>query len=260
MQYYIVDAFAGHRFAGNPACVCIAEESLQQQEMQQIAAEMGMPETAFLQPAKNGYSLRWFTPDFEIDLCGHATLAAGFTALHFLCPGKMQVCFSAACGCLTVTQAEDRLEMELPVHIPQKTALTAQQQAWLNLPGCEAYTARDLIVVLENEEQVRAYRPDYAALRNLMPEWLGVVLTAPGSGGIDFVSRYFCPELSAEDAVTGSAHCALTPYWAARLKKSQLTARQLSPRGGTLWCSWQIGDASVRIGGKAVLFAKGEIL
>lgn len=255
IRYYIVDAFTGEHFHGNPAGVCVLDEPLEAALMQRIAAENNLPETAFLLKAAGGYSLRWFTPKFEIDLCGHATLAASFVVLNELEPALQEVAFFTVSGRLTVVRSGRFYEMSFPSRPVEKIAWTAEQRLALGCAPEEVCAARDLLLIMRSESEVQGYVPDYDALQNLSG-WLGVVITAPGQNA-DFVSRYFCPELRAEDPVTGSSHCSLVPYWAERLRKNRLTAEQLSERRGTLHC--ELTGDRVRLSGEAVLYLRGEL-
>lgn len=255
IHYYMVDAFTGERFHGNPAGVCVLDEPLDAARMQCIAAENNLPETAFLLKTADGYSLRWFTPKFEIDLCGHATLAAAVVVFNELEPALQEVSFLTVSGVLTVVRKGCFYEMSFPSRPARRINLTAAQRLALGCTPEEVYAARDLLLVLHSESDVREYVPDYDALQKLS-DWLGVVITAPGRHA-DFVSRYFCPELRAEDPVTGSSHCSLVPFWAERLGRDRLTAEQLSERRGTLHCM-DAGDR-VRIAGEAVLYLRGEL-
>ncbi len=257
LDYFVVNAFTERPFAGNPAGVCVLTEQLEAAQMQRIAAENRLPETAFLLGADGHYSLRWFTPLDEIDLCGHGTLAAAFVVMNHLEPGRTHVAFETASGLLTVERQGARFEMRLPRREPRPVAWTPALAEALQLAQVVgAYEARDLFVVLENERAVRDYQPDYEKLRTLS-SWLGIVLTAQGTE-VDIVSRYFCPELGKEDPVTGSSHCVLTPLWAKWLRKGTLSARQLSLRGGLLYCTLE--EQAVRVSGSAVLYLQGKIM
>lgn len=255
MKYYVVDAFTSHVFHGNPAGVCVLDENIESDIMQQIAAENNLSETAFLLRAGDGYQLRWFTPGFEIDLCGHATLASAFVVFHYLMPERTSIKFETMSGELEVKRKGEFYEMEFPCRPAEALSLSEEQIQALGCAPMETYGARDLMVVLSSEADVLNYVPDYAALGKLS-DWLGIIITAPGENA-DFVSRYFCPELALEDPVTGSSHCNLIPYWSERLGKRKLTAEQLSKRRGTLYCE-AVGD-KVKIAGEAVLYLQGEI-
>lgn len=255
MEYYVIDAFAEDVFGGNPAGVCVSEKELPTELMQKIAFENNLSETAFLVRCGEKYCLRWFTPLFEIDLCGHATLAAAFAVMNFIEPSAEEVKFDTASGELSVRRNGDMYEMCFPKRIPEKIDVTAEIAEALGIVPEEVYSERDLFAVLENEEAVRNFVPDYEKLGKL-DKWLGICVAARGKSA-DFVSRFFCPELKAEDPVTGSAHCSLVPIWAERLGKTVLEAEQLSQRGGKLYCEQM--DGFVKISGKAALYLRGEM-
>jgi predicted PhzF superfamily epimerase YddE/YHI9 len=251
-----LDAFADRPFAGNPAAVCPLEAWLPDAVMQAIAQENALSETAFLVRGAGGWAIRWFTPELEVDLCGHATLASAWVVLERIEPGASEVTFASPSGPLRVERAAGgRLRMVFPrrpgrVVEPPDLLLRA-----IGRRPREALRARDLMAVLETEEEVRALAPDLEAVRGL--DALGLIVTAPGRE-VDFVSRFFVPQAGiAEDPVTGSAHCTLVPYWSARLGKTTLEARQISRRGGRLHCE-DLGDA-VSIAGRAVLYLEGAI-
>jgi PhzF family phenazine biosynthesis protein len=263
---YQVDAFARRPFTGNPAAVCPLTEWLPAETMQLIAAENNLAETAFFVPLAGeeaNFHLRWFTPTFEIDLCGHATLASAhvlWTERGFAQP---EIVFQSKSGLLKVRrEADGRLVLDFPSRPPRPLA-PAEHPAVLSRalgPGAATPLAvlasRDLVVEFAHAEQVLALTPDFVALADL--GYLGLIATAPGTGGVDFVSRFFAPEVGVpEDPVTGSAHSTLIPFWAAKLGKTDLFARQESARGGELWCRLR-GDR-VDIGGYAVTFLRGEL-
>ena len=256
LPYYIVNAFADGPFTGNPAGVCVLREPLPEGLMQRIAAQNNLPETAFVLPAGEGYAIRWFTPRYEIDLCGHATLASAFVVSAFLTPGARQVRFTSASGPLTADCADGVITLDFPSRPAPPVAAPAALAGALGAVPLETYLGRDLVAVLPDEESVRGLRPDFAALARL-PVGDGVIATAPGRD-CDFVSRCFYPKSGVdEDPVTGSAHCNLIPYWAARLGKTALLARQLSARGGALSCA--LAGKRVRIGGRAALYLTGAL-
>ena len=255
IPYFIIDAFTGDGFKGNPAGVCVLTHPLKPQQMQEIAARNNLPETAFICQQAGGWGIRWFTPTFEIDLCGHATLAAAFAAFNFYEPQAAEVKFTAGCGSLTVRRCGKGYELALPAKMPQQIAVTDEITQALGVKPLKAWQDRDLYVLLPDEAAVKKFVPDYARLQKLN-NWLGIVVTARWRQA-DFVSRYFCPELMDEDPVTGSAHCCLVPLWANALAKTKLLAVQLSPRGGELFCS--LAGDTVRLGGEAKLYLKGEI-
>jgi PhzF family phenazine biosynthesis protein len=253
---YQVDAFAGHVFSGNPAAICPLETWLPDAQMQAIAAENNLAETAFFVRNGAGYKLRWFTPAVEVDLCGHATLASAYVIMNDLTPGERSVSFETNSGTLTVTRDGDLYSMDFPSRKPERCgevcpellpALGGKPEAVL--------AARDYFVVYGSEEKLRALKPDFSALMKI--DRFAVIATAPGRE-VDFVSRFFAPAKGVpEDPVTGSAHCSLIPYWSERLGKKQLHAYQVSPRGGELWCEDR--GERVTISGKAVRFFEGTI-
>jgi len=257
LAFYQVDAFADQVFAGNPAAVCRLETWLPDPVMQAIAAENNLSETAFFVPHEDGFHLRWFTPVSEVDLCGHATLASAHVLVNHLDWRKPEIRFTTASGELTVTVRADRMEMNFPSRPGKIVPAPGELVDGLGIQPRETRKARDLMAVVTTEEQVRACRPDPDKLSQL--DVTGIIITAPGDDpDIDFVSRFFAPrEGIPEDPVTGSAHCTLIPYWAQHLGKSRLVARQVSRRGGTLFCELQ-GDRVV-IAGRAVTYARGTI-
>lgn len=256
INYYVVDAFTDQVFGGNPAGVCVLDREIDDGQMQKIAAENNLSETAFVHQSSEGYHLRWFTPKAEIDLCGHATLGTAFVILSFVEPQRDQVSFSTLSGTLTVTKKGDRFEMDFPSRPLKPIHITDTMVQSLGVRPLEAYLSRDYFFVLEDEETVRTLSPDFQSM-NQLNDGLGVIVTSH-SPDVDFVSRYFCPELGVpEDPVTGSSHCNLIPFWSQRLEKKEMTARQLSARGGTLYCT-DHGER-VTIGGKASLYLRGEI-
>jgi PhzF family phenazine biosynthesis protein len=255
---YQVDAFASRVFAGNPAAVCPLSEWLPETTMQAIAAENNLAETAFFVPQGNGFLLRWFTPTVEVDLCGHATLASGYVVLQRVAPERRSVRFDTLkAGPLEVTRDGDLLVMDFPAWPPEPQDADPRILAALGRPPQQSFVARGrTIAVYGDAAEVAALRPDFAAMRRV--PGADAIATAPGHAGIDFVSRYFAPNHGIdEDWVTGSAHCVLTPYWAGRLGKQRLNARQISARGGELVCTLR-GDR-VTIAGRAVLYLEGTI-
>lgn len=222
--------------------------------MQNIAAENNLAETAFFVPRGDDYDLRWFTPTVEVDLCGHATLAAAFVLFSELGLRKDTVHFHSRSGLLTVSRSGDILTLDFPSRPPRPCTAPKALIDGLGAKPIEISKARDYFAVFNNEQEIRSLRPDFGLLGTLDEK---VIVTAPGSD-CDFVSRFFAPTAGInEDPVTGSAHCTLIPYWSQRLGKTRLFARQLSKRGGELFCE-QAGDR-VRIGGNAVLYLRGEI-
>lgn len=255
MKYYIADAFTDELFRGNQAGVCILEDDIPDEIMQKIAFENNFTETAFVRKNGDNYSLRWFTPTFEIDLCGHATLASAFIVMKYIEPQLDVVRFDTRSGILTVERKNDAYEMSFPIRRPVKIDVTEEISEALGFVPEEIYSDRDLYAVMNSEEDVIKYIPEYDKLKKL-DKWLGIAVTAKGKD-FDFVSRFFCPELKLEDPVTGSSHSSLVPLWSEKLGKRELIARQLSKRGGTLYC--RLCDDDIKISGRAVLYLQGEI-
>lgn len=255
LPLYQVDAFTGKLFAGNPAAVCPLESWLGDRQMQSIAAENNLSETAFFVRNGDVYDLRWFTPACEVDLCGHATLASAFVVLEYLDRSAAAVRFHTKSGELRVRRNGDLLTMDFPARPPQPCdPLPALAEA-LGKPPRELGAARDYLAVYDSEEDVRSLDPDMRALAAV--DHFAVIVTAPGKD-VDFVSRFFAPaEGVDEDPVTGSAHCTLAPYWAQRLGKTSFHALQVSARGGELWC--ELAGDRVAISGRAVRYLEGTI-
>jgi PhzF family phenazine biosynthesis protein len=254
---YQVDAFTERVFAGNPAAVCLLENWLDDSQLQGIAAENNLSETAFLVRSAEGFELRWFTPATEVALCGHATLASAFVIFEFLNWPQDTVRFQTRrSGELTVKRSGNLLEMDFPARPPVKRQPPSGLTGALGVEPLEILgSAEDILVVLESAEAVRALQPDIAALSAV--DCRGTIVTAKGRD-CDFVSRFFAPRVGiAEDPVTGSAHCVLIPYWAEKLGRRKLHARQVSRRGGELFCE----DRGQRVGiaGKAVFFLEGTL-
>lgn len=256
MKYYVVDAFTDVVFQGNPAGVCVLDEWLPDLMMQNIAMENNLSETAFVVKRNGYYDLRWFTPKTEVDLCGHATLGTSYVVSHFVEPEAGSIEFHTNSGILTVTREGKRFVMDFPVRVPRPVPVPQNLESILGAKPLETLLSRDLLVLLDSEEQVRSLRPDFDAMLNLT-DGEGVIVTAEGKKA-DFVSRCFYPKFGVpEDPVTGSAHCNLIPYWAQRLNKTKMTAAQVSPRGGFLAC--ELCGERVKIGGTAALYLTGEI-
>ncbi len=257
LPIYQVDAFTDRMFGGNPAAVCPLEAWLPEPTMQAIAAENNLAETAFFVPEGGDYALRWFTPAVEVDLCGHATLASAYVVFRFIEPQRQSVNFrTMKAGTLGVSRRADTLVMDFPA----RPALPGEPPPGLfaALGGAprEVLGARDHLVVYDSAADVAALKPDFTALAKL--DCWAAIATAPGEGDVDFVSRFFAPKQGVpEDPVTGSSHCTLVPYWAKRLGKTALEARQISRRGGALSCALK-GDR-VSIAGRAVLYLEGHI-
>jgi PhzF family phenazine biosynthesis protein len=257
LTLYQIDAFTDRCFGGNPAAVVPLEEWLPDAVLQAIAAENNLSETAFLRREGEDYVLRWFTPTVEVDLCGHATLASAYAIFRFLEPRRERVGFrTLKAGKLSVAKRGDLLAMDFPARPPRPCAAPDGLAEALGKAPEAVLAARDTLAVYERAEEVAALAPDMGALARL--DCFAVIVTAPGSGGVDFVSRFFAPRQGIpEDPVTGSAHCTLVPYWAERLKKPALAARQLSRRGGDLSC--ELKGGRVGIAGRCALYLEGTI-
>ncbi|MDP8206465.1 MAG: PhzF family phenazine biosynthesis protein [Candidatus Electryonea clarkiae] len=254
---YQVDAFTNIVFGGNPAAVCCLEEWLDDEILQDIALENNLSETAFLVKAKEFYELRWFTPTTEVDLCGHATLAAAYVIFEFIESDKSLLKFSTQSGMLSVRKTDDMLTLDFPSRKPSEIPAIDDLTDALGSKPAELWKAsRDLMAVFENESQIRGLKPNFEKLKQL-PDTFAVIVTAKGND-VDFTSRFFAPRVGInEDPVTGSAHCTLIPYWSERLGKNKLHALQVSDRGGELFC--EDCNDRVLISGKAVLYLKGNI-
>ncbi len=255
---YQVDAFTSAVFGGNPAAVCPLEAWLDSATLQAIAAENNLSETAFFVDGGDAYHLRWFTPQVEVDLCGHATLASAFVLSECLGVTREALEFETASGRLRVTRdSEGRFVLDLPARAPAPWEAPPALAAGLGGEPEQVLMARDCLALFGSEREVRQLAPDSEALKAI--DCLGVIVSAPGDAAdVDFVSRFFAPRAGiAEDPVTGSAHCTLTPYWAKRLGKNRLAARQVSARGGELFC--ELRDDRVLVAGEARLYMEGSL-
>jgi predicted PhzF superfamily epimerase YddE/YHI9 len=258
MRLFQIDAFTAEAFKGNPAAVCLLDRERDAEWMQNVAAEMNLSETAFLLPRDDGFSLRWFTPSVEVDLCGHATLASA----HALWEERVvdgEARFHTRSGLLTANRTGEWIELDFPAK-PEQPAdppplLLASLGANATYIGRNVF---DYLVEVASEDEVRALDPDHAKLRTIPVR--GVIVTARSSSNeFDFVSRFFAPGSGVdEDPVTGSAHCALTPYWAKKLGKTEMTAFQASRRGGVVRVRLE-GDR-VKLGGRAVTVFRGDLV
>lgn len=269
LTIYQVDAFTNKLFGGNPAAVIPLDTWIDDSLMQQIAMENNLAETVFFVPAMHsspkggdregaGFHIRWFTPELEIDLCGHATLASAYVLYEFLGYDKPAISFTSKSGELLVTKKDNRLELNFPSRMPELiTDYPDELLKGLGITNPVAvYKSRDYVVELENQKQLLQVKPDFGLLNKI--DVIGIIITAPGID-CDFVSRFFAPNCGVpEDPVTGSAHSTLIPFWAQKLNKSSLYARQLSQRGGELWCEL-LKDDRVLIAGECVFYMKGEI-
>ncbi len=253
---YQVDTFTDSLFGGNPAAVCPLENWLPDKTMQLIAMENNLAETAFYVKEPEGYRIRWFTPTVEVDLCGHATLAAAYVLFTILQEEDSEIHFNSRSGVLKVSRNQEQLTLDFPVDVLQKQIPSSELTACFDLIPDLIYKGKtDYLFIYASETQIKNIKPDFQAISAL--DARGLIITAKGDE-VDFVSRFFAPQCGIhEDPVTGSAHTSLTPYWRSVLQKDQLTAIQLSSRKGQLLCQYQ--DDRVLISGNAILFLKGEI-
>jgi PhzF family phenazine biosynthesis protein len=257
LKIYQVDAFTSKVFAGNPAAVCILEEWLDDKVMQYIANENNLSETAFAVPVNDRYEIRWFTPEVEVDLCGHATLATAhvlFNHLHL--PAERLEFFSPHSGALAVEKQGNLLTLDFPADALEEMVVPEIIVTALQRPPLKAFRGKsDFMFVYASQSDIASIQPDFGLLAQVGGR--GVIVTAPGDD-VNFVSRFFAPQTGVnEDPVTGSAHTSLTPYWASVLGKKRMTALQLSERGGELMC--ELAGDRVFISGEAVSYMEGEI-
>lgn len=253
---YQVDAFTSRRFAGNPAAVMVLDSYPDDALLQAIAAENNLAETAFLVTDGEDFRIRWFTPTVEVPLCGHATLASAAVVMERLSPGRSRVVFHSASGPLSVERRSTGYVMNFPARPSEPTATPASLVDALGVRPIEVVSDKhNYLALLRSADDVRGLTPDYAAIARLDRD--GVIVTAPGDDGYDFVSRYFAPAKGIpEDPVTGGAHCALAPYWAERLSKPAFRAYQASRRGGEVLCR-VVGDR-VELEGSCVFYLEGR--
>lgn len=256
LPIYQVDAFTSYLFTGNPAAVVFSETELSLETMQSIAAENNVSETAFVVTTGEEHQIRWFTPTVEVNLCGHATLAAAHVILNHLSSSGSKVSFSSKSGPLSVRQDGEILYLDFPADSMEAVEPPKPLISGLGIQPTETYKGRDdYLAVFDNEDTILSLSPDMALLSKVPSR--GVIVTGPGRK-VDFVSRFFAPQSGVpEDPVTGSAHTTLTPYWSRKLGKQQLRAQQLSKRGGELVCK-DLGRR-IEIGGRAVTYLVGEI-
>ena len=252
---YYVDAFTDEVFAGNPAAVIFTDID-DDRLMQKIASENNLSETAFVNISKDKNHIRWFSPLKEVDLCGHATLASGFVYFNFINKNVNEVSFMSASGELSVSRINDLYELNFPKDNIKKIDLIDSVEDSIGVRPIETYIGDiNLFALLDSEDTLKTLNPNFNKLINL--EGQGLIVSAQ-SNEYDFVSRYFCPKYGInEDPVTGSAHTTLIPYWSEKLNSEELVAKQVSERGGVLYCKNK--DTRVLIAGKAVLYMKGEI-
>lgn len=255
LSLYQIDAFANKVFKGNPAAVIPLEDWLPAKTMQLIASENNLSETAFFCPSDNNYEIRWFTPNGEVELCGHATLASAYVLFNILNYKTEQIEFNSLSGSLIVKKINDLYRLDFPSQKPIKCKMPSLLTEGLGRESNNCYKNEDYLVVFETEDEIANINPDFNKLKNL--DSRGVIITAPGLN-YDFVSRAFFPKYGIlEDPVTGSAHTKLIPYWAKKFEKSKLIAKQISKRGGELFC--ENNKNRVYISGHAKLYMKGEI-
>lgn len=257
LDIYQIDAFTSTVFCGNPACVVPLKKWLEDDVLLNIAKENAVAETAFIIDKGNSFHLRWFTPEIEMDLCGHATLAAAHCISKYLKYDNRPIRFETLSGELTVDVGQEFYYLNFPSRPPKRSELPETIIEALSIKPNEVHKARDYVLVYDSEEEIRNLKINRQIFDQINLDPGGVAVTAKGIS-CDFVSRFFTPQASIlEDPVTGSSHCSLVPYWAGVLHKKDLKARQISERGGYLECSLQ--DERVVIGGQAVTYLKGEI-
>lgn len=255
IQIYQIDAFAESTFTGNPAAVCPLERWLKDSLLQSIAEENNLSETAFYVPQDDHYEIRWFTPNNEVDLCGHATLAAAHVLFMLSEDAKTRVTFQSRSGLLHVIKEDPFLTLDFPSQVAVPCNIPEGMASALGVNPRVCFRAMDYMLVLDHEEEIVSIAPDFRRLKDF--DLRGVIVTAKGNSS-DFVSRFFAPKCGVdEDPVTGSAHCTLAPYWAERLGKFSLNARQLSKRTGILQC--RVEGERVYISGRTVTYMHGTI-
>ena len=256
IKQFIADAFTDKIFHGNPAAICLPERWPDDKLMQDIASENNLSETAFVVKEDSGWKLRWFTPGGEIDLCGHATLATAFVLMNFVEPDLTEVQFSTLSGKLSVKKKNDLYEMDFPAYELKRIEVTEAMKKAIGCKPLEAWIGRDLVCVLENEDQVIQAKPDLEKAKAL--DGLLLHITAKGKDKYDCVSRTFAPNLAVdEDPVCGSGHCHLVPLWSEKLGKKEILAYQTSSQGGVLYC--ELDGKRVKLAGKAALYSRGEL-
>lgn len=253
---YHVDAFTDQMFRGNPAAVCVMPEWLSDDQLHNIAKENNLPVTAFIVCENDTYHIRWITPEYELDICGHGSLSAGYVIFNYIDPNLQKVDFHSRIEVLPVIRNKDLVTLNFPAKKIELCSLPLLEQG-LGLAPKEIYQHKNerCIAVFDTEEEVKLLRPDMQILKKL--EHRGISATAPGIE-VDFVSRTFYPQKAiSEDPATGASHCLLAPYWSNRLNKTEFYAKQVSQRGGELFCQYQGGR--VLISGKAVMYMQGII-
>lgn len=255
LNQYIVNAFSDVVFKGNPAAVCILDTWLENEILLKITQENNLSETAFVVKADDKYHLKWFTPNGEIDLCGHATLATAFVYLNFIEPNKKEISFETLSGTLKVIFENELYKMDFPIYELKKVDVTQDIIDALEVKPCEAYIGRDLLCILDSKEQVHNLNPNIEKIKQLD----GLLLHVSAKDDeVDCISRSFAPKCNViEDPVCGSGHCHIVPYWAEVLEKNEIIAYQDSLRGGLLYT--KLKNNRLELSGKAILFSKAEI-
>lgn len=257
LPIFQVDAFTDKLFGGNPAAVCPLESWLPDDILQKIARENSVAETAFFIPVNDGFKIRWFTPEIEMDLCGHATLATAHVLARHLNYSLPSIKFHSTSGELIVTLENELFTLNFPSRKPKPSDISPLILDAFRVKPVEILKSRDYVLVFENEEAIRMMKPDQSILNQINIDPGGIIVTAPGDE-VDFVSRFFTPQASIfEYPVTGSAHCSLIPYWSERLGKESMVALQVSSRAGKLLCKNL--DERVLISGEAVTYLEGKI-
>lgn len=256
LKIFQIDAFAAKAFEGNPAAVCPLDDWLPTETMQAIAMENNLSETAFFKPTEHGFAIRWFTPAIEVDLCGHATLASAHVLFQHLNYKGQVIRFDSRSGILEVEKRDSGYTLDFPADLLKTEPVVSLHKEVIGVQPLEAWRGKDdLMLVVKNEQEVLALRPDFRKMTEIPTR--GVIVTAQGNE-VDFISRCFFPNAGIdEDPVTGSAHTTLIPYWSEKLGKSTLAARQVSPRGGDLKCQMQ--GARVKISGSCATYLEGTI-
>lgn len=258
LDIFQIDAFTNKLFGGNPAAVCPLQDWLSDAVLLNIAKENNLAETAyFIHKHNNVFHLRWFTPEIEIDLCGHATLASAYVILNCLDYDFDTVIFQTMSGELTVSKSGEFLEMDFPSRPPQVSELPEIIKNSLSMQPTNVYKARDYVLLYDSENDIKDLKVSASILEQINLDPGGIIVTAKGDNS-DFVSRFFTPGAAVfEDPVTGSAHCTLVPFWAERLEKNELHAFQISERKGELFCKLVRGRVIIR--GNAVKYLQGTI-
>ncbi len=260
LDLYQVDAFTDKVFGGNPAAVCPLDAWLPDEVLQNIALENNLSETAFFVKTDAGYHLRWFTPAAEVELCGHATMAAAFVIFNFIDTKATTLTFDSQSGPLIVHKNNDGLRMDFPAWPREETSVPPELTEVFGMTPVAYFKGHDNMAIFETQKELSEITPNFQKMMAYVDTPRGVIATAPADKGtgLNFVSRAFYPDIDVpEDPVTGSAHCMLTPYWADRLGKTKLNARQISARGGNLLC--ELKGERVELTGQAVLYMKGTI-